>query len=264
MLHRTSLAFARVTAPQGLSSFANECASASSRVYEHVRWMAAMSTSARVRSYVSATSSSSTASASASSGKDDAADARSTTASSTAGPSVSPLQRAPAPTASMRSSFIPGALTDDGLSERASAVLRGAKGSPKKFGAFLRVRRGLKVEDALIQCDLSPKRVAKTVSAVIQSAIGNAVNNQGLDRDRLVIASATVGKGQYLRRVSMHGRGRSGTMHRPRSHVAIEVEENDVVQRRVSICDEEMPWTRRRRLGRIKHAIAEAAGILGK
>ena len=166
--------------------------------------------------------------------------------------------------ASMRSSFIPGALTDDGLSERASAVLRGAKGSPKKFGAFLRVIRGLKVEDALIQCDLSPKRVAKTVSAVIQSAIGNAVNNQGLDRDRLVIASATVGKGQYLRRVSMHGRGRSGTMHRPRSHVAIEVEENDVVRRRVSICDEEMPWTRRRRLGRVKHAIAEAAGILGK
>jgi hypothetical protein len=43
------------------------------------------------------------------------------------------------------------------------------------------------------------------------------------------------------------------------THVAIEVEENDVVQRRVSICDEEMPWTRRRRLGRIKHAIAEAA-----
>ena len=108
----------------------------------------------------------------------------------------------------MRGAFIPGALTDGGLSERASAVLRGAKGSPKKFGAFLRVVRGLRAEDALIQCNLSPKRVAKTIGRVIQSAIGNAVNNQGLDRDRLVVAEATCGKGQYLRRVSIHGRGR--------------------------------------------------------
>jgi len=183
---------------------------------------------------------------------------------STEATSVSPLQRAPAPLGNARASVIPGALTEGAVSERATAVLRGTKGSPKKFNAFLRVIRGLKVEDALIQCDLSPKRVAKTVGAVIQSAIGNAVNNQGLDRDRLVVALATVGKGTYLRRVSYHGKGRSGVMHRARSHVAIELEESDKVKRRVSICDEEMPWMRRRRLGSIKFAIAEAAGILGK
>ncbi|ABO95400.1 predicted protein, partial [Ostreococcus lucimarinus CCE9901] len=109
--------------------------------------------------------------------------------------------------------------------ESASAILRGAKGSPKKFSAFLRLVRGLRVDDALIQCDMSPKRVAKTVAKVLQSAIGNAVNNQGLDRERLVVSSATVGKGEYLRRVSIHGRGRAGVMHRPRSHVRVTVEE---------------------------------------
>ena len=56
-------------------------------------------------------------------------------------PGASPLRRSPAPASAMRGAFIPGALTDGGLSERASAVLRGAKGSPKKFGAFLRVIR---------------------------------------------------------------------------------------------------------------------------
>lgn len=178
-------------------------------------------------------------------------------------PGASPLRRAPAPASAMRGAFIPGALTDGGLSERASAVLRGAKGSPKKFGAFLRVVRGLRAEDALIQCNLSPKRVAKTIGKVIQSAIGNAVNNQGLDRDRLIVAEATCGKGQYLRRVSIHGRGRAGTMHRPRSHVRVTLEESDEEpKRRVHVHDDEMPWERRRRLGRAKQAIAEAAGIV--
>ena len=185
------------------------------------------------------------------------------TSTSTPGePGASPLRRSPAPASAMRGAFIPGALTDGGLSERASAVLRGAKGSPKKFGAFLRVVRGLRAEDALIQCNLSPKRVAKTIGRVIQSAIGNAVNNQGLDRDRLVVAEATCGKGQYLRRVSIHGRGRAGTMHRPRSHVRVTLEETDEEpRRRVRVHDDEMPWERRRRLGRAKQAIAEAAGI---
>jgi large subunit ribosomal protein L22 len=163
----------------------------------------------------------------------------------------------------LRGAFIPGALTDEGISERASAVLRGAKGSPKKFSAFLRLIRGLRVEDALIQCDMSPKRVAKTVAKVVMSAVGNAVNNQGLDRERLVVSSATVGKGEYLRRVSIHGRGRAGVMHRPRSHVRVILEESDAAPpRTVQIFDEEMPWTRRRRLGRAKQAIAEAAGIV--
>mgnify|MGYP001969224274 CR=1 FL=1 len=193
-------------------------------------------------------------------------DASTSTSTSTPGepgePGASPLRRSPAPASAMRGAFIPGALTDGGLSERASAVLRGAKGSPKKFGAFLRVVRGLRAEDALIQCNLSPKRVAKTIGRVIQSAIGNAVNNQGLDRDRLVVAEATCGKGQYLRRVSIHGRGRAGTMHRPRSHVRVTLEETDEEpRRRVRVHDDEMPWERRRRLGRAKQAIAEAAGI---
>ena len=187
----------------------------------------------------------------------------SSAASSSGEPGVSPLRQAPAPTNALRGAFIPGALTDEGISESASAILRGAKGSPKKFSAFLRLIRGLRADDALIQCDMSPKRVAKTVAKVLQSAIGNAVNNQGLDRERLVVSSATVGKGEYLRRVSIHGRGRAGVMHRPRSHVRVTVEETDAAPTRtVEVFDDEMPWERRRRLGRAKQAIAEAAGIV--
>jgi hypothetical protein len=51
-------------------------------------------------------------------------------------------------------------------------------------------------------------------------------------------------------------------MHRPRSHVRVTLEETDEEpRRRVRVHDDEMPWERRRRLGRAKQAIAEAAGI---
>ena len=50
--------------------------------------------------------------------------------------------------------------------------------------------RGLKVDDALVQCHISPKKYAKTVHALIKSAVANATNNHDLDRDRLVIVEA--------------------------------------------------------------------------
>ena len=52
--------------------------------------------------------------------------------------------------------------------------------------------RGLKVDDALVQCYMSPKKYAKTVHALIKSAAANATNNHDLDRDRLVIVEARV------------------------------------------------------------------------
>ena len=69
-------------------------------------------------------------------------------------------------------------------------------------------------------------------------------------------------KGQYLRRVSIHGRGRAGTCIDREVTRRVTLEETDEEpRRRVRVHDDEMPWERRRRLGRAKQAIAEAAGI---
>ena len=57
--------------------------------------------------------------------------------------------------------------------------------------------------------------------------MANATNNHDLDRDKLVVAEAVVGKGTFIKRVSIHGRGRAGTITKPRTHVRVELAERE-------------------------------------
>lgn len=143
------------------------------------------------------------------------------------------------------------------------AVLRKQKGSPKKFNAVLRLVRGLRVDDAVAQLSLSPKRYADVVRRVVQSAAANATNNHDLDREKLVIAEAVVGKGVFQKMVSIHGRGRAGVMHKPKSHVRIEVAEREAPEggRRMRVRELEAPWKRRRRDAMRNFDIARRAGL---
>lgn len=193
---------------------------------------------------------------------DPASDAVTTVVPDVAQPS--PLMRAPAPRGMTRADFGTG-LTDAGGERVARAVLRQAKGSPKKFNDVLRVIRGCSVSDALVQCALSPKKYADVVRKVILSAAANATNNHDLDRDKLFVAEAVVGKGTFLPRLSIHGRGRAGKMHRPRSHVTIVVEEREAPpkkSRSVNIREAEAPWKKHRRRAMQKYNIAAEAGLV--
>ncbi|VFQ88888.1 unnamed protein product [Cuscuta campestris] len=105
------------------------------------------------------------------------------------------------------------------------AVLKGIKQSPKKVNLVAALVRGMRVEDALLQLQVTVKRAAKTVYQVIHSARANATHNHGLDPARLLVAEAFVGKGLYLKRVSYHAKGRSGVMERPRCRLTVVVRE---------------------------------------
>ena len=193
---------------------------------------------------------------------DPASDAGTTVVPDVAQPS--PLMRAPAPRGMTRADFGTG-LTDAGGERVARAVLRQAKGSPKKFNDVLRVIRGCSVSDALVQCALSPKKYADVVRKVILSAAANATNNHDLDRDKLFVAEAVVGEGTFLPRLSIHGRGRAGKMHRPRSHVTIVLEEREAPpkkSRSVNIREAEAPWKKHRRRAMQKYNIAAEAGLV--
>ena len=165
--------------------------------------------------------------------------------------------------AALGGSAFAGGRTDAGDEVRVRAVLRKQKGSPKKFNAVLRLVRGLRVDDAVAQLSLSPKRYADVVRRVVQSAAANATNNHDLDREKLVIAEAVVGKGVFQKMVSIHGRGRAGVMHKPKSHVRIEVAEREAPEggRRMRVRELEAPWKRRRRDAMRNFDIARRAGL---
>ncbi|CAM6047156.1 unnamed protein product [Sphagnum compactum] len=135
-------------------------------------------------------------------------------------PVRSPLSQAPAPTSSVAGS--PKAAV---AKKQSQAVLTMIKQSPKKVNLVAELVRGMRVDDALMQMAVSPKRAAKVVAKVVHSARANAVHNYGLNKDRLIVAEAFVGKDKYLKRLRIHGKGKAGRMVHPRCRLTVILKE---------------------------------------
>ena len=105
----------------------------------------------------------------------------------------------------------------------AKAVAKMLRVSPQKLNLLAQLIRGKKVATALADLEFSRKRVAKDVRKCLESAIANAENNHQLDVDDLVVAQAHVGKGLVMKRFHARGRGRSGKILKPFSHLTIVV-----------------------------------------
>jgi large subunit ribosomal protein L22 len=108
---------------------------------------------------------------------------------------------------------------------QAKAIGRMLRTSPRKLNLVAQSIRGKKAEVALNELTFSPKRIAKAVKKVLQSAIANAENNHDLDVDDLVVTEASVGKNLVMKRFHARARGRGARVERPFSQVTIVVEE---------------------------------------
>ncbi|KAI3447371.1 hypothetical protein Pfo_004036 [Paulownia fortunei] len=108
---------------------------------------------------------------------------------------------------------------------KVQAVLKGIKQSPKKVNLVAALVRGMRVEDALLQLQVTVKRAAKTVYQVIHSARANATHNHGLDPDRLLVAEAFLGKGLFKKRISYHAKGKCGIKVRPECRLTVVLRE---------------------------------------
>ena len=107
----------------------------------------------------------------------------------------------------------------------ARAKLRMIRISPQKLNLVAALIRGKKVERALAELQFSPKRPAKDVRKLLQSAIANAENNHGLDIDSLVVSEAFVGKNLVMKRFRARARGRGAKILKPFSELTIVVRE---------------------------------------
>ena len=108
---------------------------------------------------------------------------------------------------------------------QAKAIGRNMRISPRKLNLVAQSIRGKRAEAALYELTFSPKRVAKAVKKVLQSAIANAENNHDLDVDDLYVSEASVGKNMVLKRFHARARGRGAAIEKPFSQITIIVEE---------------------------------------
>jgi large subunit ribosomal protein L22 len=109
--------------------------------------------------------------------------------------------------------------------DKAQAIGRSIRTSPRKLNLVAQSIRGKTAEQALNELTFSPKRVARDVKKVLQSAIANAENNHDLDVDDLVVSEASVGKNMVLKRFHARARGRGARVEKLFAQVTIIVQQ---------------------------------------
>ncbi len=87
--------------------------------------------------------------------------------------------------------------------------------------------RGKKADHAVDLLRFSPKRIARNVKKLLESAIANAENNNGLDVDKLYVKEAYVGPNMTLKRWQPKSKGRAGRIIKPFSNLTIIVAQRE-------------------------------------
>ena len=95
--------------------------------------------------------------------------------------------------------------------------------TPRKIGLVASLVRGRSVADAIVILNHTPKRAARPLLKVIESAQANAVNNHGFDSKTLTIATLSVTTGTRLKRFNPASRGRPLPYQKKSANILIEV-----------------------------------------
>ena len=105
------------------------------------------------------------------------------------------------------------------------AILRGVRLSEQKGRLVADLVRGKSVVQALNILTFSPKKGAKIIKKVVESAIANAEHNDGADIDALRVKTIYVEQGTTLKRFTARAKGRGNRISKPTCHIYVTVGE---------------------------------------
>jgi large subunit ribosomal protein L22 len=104
-----------------------------------------------------------------------------------------------------------------------AAKLRYARISPQKVRLMADMIRGKNVDEALKTLSFTPKKSAKIVKKVLESAIANAEHNHGADIDELKVSTIEVNEAPTLGRFRARAKGRGTKIIKRNSHITVQV-----------------------------------------
>jgi large subunit ribosomal protein L22 len=97
--------------------------------------------------------------------------------------------------------------------------------SAQKTRLVARNISGKTVEDAINILKFTPKKAAKVILKVLDSAIANAEANTGLDVDNLIVKRVMINEGPTSKRIQPRAMGRAYRIFKRTSHVTVIVDE---------------------------------------
>ena len=104
-----------------------------------------------------------------------------------------------------------------------TATLRGVRLSAQKGRLVADQIRGLPVDRALSVPAFSPKKGARIIKKVLESAIANAEHNDGADIDELTVKTIYIDKAETLKRTSARAKGRGNIIGKQSCHIHVVV-----------------------------------------
>ncbi|HEX2239456.1 MAG TPA: 50S ribosomal protein L22 [Gammaproteobacteria bacterium] len=111
------------------------------------------------------------------------------------------------------------------MMEEVAAKLKNARISAQKCRLVADQVRGAPVDRALQLLTFSPKKAARLIKKVLESAIANAEHNAGADIDELKVARVFVDEGPSFKRFHARAKGRGNRVIKRTSHITVMVGE---------------------------------------
>ncbi len=122
-------------------------------------------------------------------------------------------------------SQIKRARNENNKETRPHAKLSYARVSVQKACFVLDAIRGKDVTTALGILTYSPRYASSLIKKLLESAIANAENNNGMNRDSLYIAECFADKGPTMKRIQPRAQGRAYRIEKRTSHITIVLDE---------------------------------------
>ncbi|MBO6260491.1 MAG: 50S ribosomal protein L22 [Lachnospiraceae bacterium] len=108
---------------------------------------------------------------------------------------------------------------------RPSAKLSYARVSVQKACFVLDAIRGKDVATAKAVLEYNPRYASSVIKKLLDSAIANAENNNGMNPDDLYIAECYANKGPTMKRIHPRAQGRAYRIEKRMSHITIVLDE---------------------------------------
>ena len=108
---------------------------------------------------------------------------------------------------------------------RPSAKLSYARIPVQKACFVMDAIRGKDVETALAILEYNPRYASSVIYKLLNSAVANAENNNGMNRSNLYIAECTASNGPIMKRIQPRAQGRAYRINKRMSHLNVILDE---------------------------------------
>ena len=108
----------------------------------------------------------------------------------------------------------------------AYAIHKSAMIAPRKARMTMDLVRGKDVATARNILENTNTKASRLILKVLNSAVANAVNNNGANETELVISECFVNPGQVLKRIKFASRGNVDRRDKRTSHITVKVTDN--------------------------------------